>query len=76
MKFKENPVLDGVCAVKLYDLVKLEGQTPKGFSVKLRIAVFLISYHTLPLQLPVFQEHETKYFYFQGKEFQHILLQL
>ena len=38
MKFKENPVLDGVCAVKLYDLVKLEGQTPKGFSVELRIS--------------------------------------
>ena len=37
INFKENPVLDGVCAVKLYDLVKLEGKTPKGFSVKLRI---------------------------------------
>ena len=42
MKFKENPVLDGVCAVKLYDLVKLEGQTPKGFSIKLRISEVLI----------------------------------
>jgi len=41
MKFKENPVLDGVCAVKLYDLVKLEGQTPKGFSIKLRISEVL-----------------------------------
>jgi hypothetical protein len=37
MKIKENPVLDGVCAVKLYELVKLKGQTPKGFSFKLRI---------------------------------------
>jgi hypothetical protein len=38
MKIKENPGLDGVCAVKLYELVKLKGQTPKGFSTKLRIA--------------------------------------
>jgi len=37
-KIKENPVLDGVCAVKLYEFVKLEGQTPKGFSFKRRIA--------------------------------------
>ncbi|MFA5479159.1 MAG: hypothetical protein WC002_06420 [Candidatus Muiribacteriota bacterium] len=43
MKIKENPALDGVCAVKLYGLVKLEGQTPKGFSVKLRITDLRIS---------------------------------